>query len=364
MDKIIEPYVMDRQFTVVGLLDTFSSFIWTDRYDKAGDFELVMPVSVENIALFQNDYLVLRTDSEHLMYVDTIETQSNVESGSVLKVTGHSMENILNRRIIWKQTRIQGNLQNGIEKLLNENLISPEDSSRKMEGFKFVRSTDPNVTSLSVDAQFTGDSLYDAVTKIVKDANLGFKVTMPTDGQFEFRLYSGVDRTYDQTDRPYIIFSPNFENLMNSNSIVTYVNHRTVALVGGEGEGSDRYLTTVEWDGGAGTGFSRREVFIDARDVSRKVNNQEVSNSEYYKMLKTRGKEHLAEYKITTTFDGEAENSRSFKYGKDFNIGDIVQLEDEYGQTFTARITEYIYSCKGGSINEYPTFSIINEGGN
>ena len=119
MDKIIEPYVMDRQFTVVGLLDTFSSFIWTDRYDKAGDFELVMPVSVENIALFQNDYLVLRTDSEHLMYVDTIETQSNVESGSILKVTGHSMENILNRRIIWKQTRIQGNLQNGIEKLLN-----------------------------------------------------------------------------------------------------------------------------------------------------------------------------------------------------------------------------------------------------
>ena len=81
--------------------------------------------------------------------------------------------------------------------------------------------------------------------------------------------------------------------------------------------------------------------------------------------LSQRGKEKLKEKKITKTFDGEAELSRSFTYGVDFKMGDIVQNENEYGQTFTSRITEYIWSQDDSEITEYPTFSVIEEeGGN
>ena len=46
-------------------------------------------------------------------------------------------------------------------------------------------------------------------------------------------------------------------------------------------------------------------------------------------------------------------------------MGDIVQNENEYGQIFTSRITEYIWSQDDSETTEYPTFSVIEEeGGN
>lgn len=365
MSKIEEPYILDRYFNTIGVLDVYKSFIWTDRYDEAGDFEITLPVTPNNLMLFDEDYYIVRQDSEHVMYVDMIEMESDAENGSILRVSGHSLEKMLDRRVVWKQRQVSGNLQNGIQTLLNENAINPSDSNRRIPGLKFVASTDKHVTDITVDTQFTGDSLYEAVVSLCQAAHLGFKITMPVDGAYEFRLYAGADRTYSQTEHPYIIFSPYYENLMNSNSITSYENHRTVALVGGEGEGSDRKYETVSEIAGPGSGLSRREIFIDARDVSSKITNndgstRELTPAEYSESLKNRGKEKLAEFLTITTFDGEAETSRSFEYMKDFNIGDLVQLETEYQTTFIARISEYIYSYDESSANEYPSFKILS----
>ena len=54
------------------------------------------------------------------------------------------------------------------KKLLDENIINPSDTSRKVEGLIFEASTDPAITGLTVDAQFTGDNLYDAIKKTVR----------------------------------------------------------------------------------------------------------------------------------------------------------------------------------------------------
>ena len=37
--------VLGSDLGCIGILDYYSSFIWTDRYDDAGDFELCIPVT-------------------------------------------------------------------------------------------------------------------------------------------------------------------------------------------------------------------------------------------------------------------------------------------------------------------------------
>lgn len=362
----MELYILDRDFRTVAIADSYISVIWTDRFWECGDFEIKVPASKENLNIFKEDYYLWRKDSEHMMIIEDISTDSDVEIGNTLLITGRSLESILDRRIIWNQTTISGNLQSSIKKLLEENAISPSDSSRKIDILSFKESTDSKVTGLTADSQYTGDNLYNVICDLCKTAKIGFKITMPIDGLFIFELYAGADRSYDQTENPYVIFSPNYENLMNSSAYVSKREYKTVALVGGEGEGSDRVMTTVTVDGGSGSGLNRREIFTDARDVSRTVNGQEISDSEYRNQLQQRGKEDLAEYEITKTFDGQAELSRSFTYNVDFKMGDIVQNENEYGQSFTSRITEYIWSQDDSEIKEYPTFSVIEEeeGGN
>lgn len=355
-------YVLDRNFNTVSVIDDYISEIWTDRYWEPGDFEIQVSASSEKLAIYQEDYYLWNKESEHLMIIEEITSSSDAEDGSTILIAGRSLESILDRRIVWKQTDLNGNLQNAVKRILDENVINPSDSSRKISALSFKESTDTKVTSLSIDAQYTGDTVLDIIEDLCKQNDIGFKITMPTDGSWVFELYAGVDRTYDQTDNPYIIFSPNFENLMNSNAYVSKKEYKTVALVGGEGEGSERKMTTVSVDSGAASDLDRREIFIDARDVSSNIDGGgTLSDEEYYSKLSQRGKEKLAEYKITKTFEGEAETSRSFEYGVDFKMGDVVQNENEYDQTFTSRITEYIWSEDESENKQYPTFTVIEE---
>ena len=60
---------------------------------------------------------------------------------------------------------------------------------------------------------------------------------------------------------------------------------------------------------------------------------------------------------VSKSFEGEIDGSRQFVYKKDFNIGDVVQVVNEYGQEATSRVTEIVISQdeNGESLN--PTFT-------
>lgn len=148
--------------------------------------------------------------------------------------------------------------------MLNENIISPSIADRKISNFTFKPSTDNKVTGLTIDNQYTGDDLYTVIKGLCEENNIGFKIILTDDNKFEFSLYAGADRSYDQTENPYVVFSPNFENIINSNYYSSNANLKNVTLVAGEGEGASRKTTVV----GSGSGLDRRELFTDARDIS------------------------------------------------------------------------------------------------
>lgn len=360
---MLEGLILDRNFIAVAVLDQYESFIWTDRYSASGDFEFYSPMQPEYLDILKQDYYIWQKDSEHTMIIDRILIESDIESGNHITVTGESLESILKRRIIWTQTNLTGNLQNGIQKLLNENIISPKIADRKIANFTFKASTDPQITKLTVDAQFTGDNLYEAIKSLCDKNNIGFKVVLTEANKLEFSLYSGQDRSYDNATNPYVVFSPEFDNILNSAYSSTKKSLKTVALVAGEGEGADRKTLSV----GGGKDLDRYELYADSRDISSKIYNEDGSTTtltpdQYNAKLKARGEEKLAldENKTKTEFTGEAEATRMFRYNEDFFIGDVVQVANEYGQEGKARITELIFSTSSDGDSVYPTFEMIN----
>ena len=48
-------YVLNEQFQKTSIIDVYESFIWTDRYYESGDFELVVPASIEMVSILQKD---------------------------------------------------------------------------------------------------------------------------------------------------------------------------------------------------------------------------------------------------------------------------------------------------------------------
>ncbi len=348
--------VLNTELETVSVIDTYESFIWTDRYRHPGDFELYMSMMLNVLRYIKQDYYIWNRDSEHTMIIEKILIDSDVEDGNHITVTGRSLESILDRRIVWGQEIIKGNLQDGINKLLNICIISPTDPERKISNFIFKKSTDPAITRLTIDAQYTGDNLLAIVEKICAEHDIGFKITLNDNKQFVFELYAGTNRSYSQKANPYVVFSPKFENIINSNYLESKSVLKNVTLIGGEGEGSARKYTAV----GKGSGLERREIFTDARDISSDTGNGVIlTDTEYMSQLQQRGRETLSENSDVTSFEGQVETTIMFKYGEDFFNGDIVQITNEYGHETKARILEIVMSENKEGVSIYPTFATI-----
>lgn len=342
-------YILDDSFIPLTAFENYISFLWTDRYAEEGDFEIETVPEASLLAVCKQDYYIMNTDSEHEMIIEGLKIVTDVEDGPRLYVTGSSLESILKRRIVWSKTVLSGNLQNGIKKLLNENIISPTDASRKISNFVFQASTDTDITKLEIARECDKENLYDLIVDICQTKKIGFKIVRNASNQFVFSLYAGKDHSYTQETLPFVAFSPKFDNLENSefnNSTADSVN--TVYVTGGENDSESLVL-------GNNSGLARRESHVSAGTMD------ESYSGSYTDFLTEKGNEELKDKKITKTFEGNVDATGLFKLGVDFSLGDIVQIENEFEIRDRARVVEIIHSDDKSGRIVYPTFEAYEE---
>lgn len=344
-------YILDSTYTNKMIIDTFSDFLWTERYCGYGEFEITMPVSVEVVKNCRlNDYVAIR-ESDRLMIVETIGVHTDPERGDTLVISGRSLESILDRRIIWGEFKEtpddkKVNVQNAIKKMINENVVNPSNSKRKIPGFSFKESTDKKVTELTKEAiESDHGNIYDEIQDICEDLELGFRVNASGVGGFEFELYFGIDRSWDQNDVAPVVFSDSYENLKNSEYLQSEKDYKSTLLIGGNEEIGDSEV----WRKDERVGLARRELYTSDTSATTK------------EAIIEKAKEVLADYKVTKMFEGETEPSRQFVYGVDYFLGDIVQLENKYGQKGKCRVTEIVRSRNASGPSLVPTFEVVEE---
>lgn len=348
--------LMDENFNVVAIVENYESFIWTDRFNDAGDFEYYSAMDESMFRLFKQNKYLGNSESEHIMIIEGIEVESNNEDGDHLRVTGRSLESILDRRIVWGMMTVSGSTHNNIKKIINAAFVNGA-VARRIPGFIFQDSTDPRVLQKRIieTAQYTGDVILDLVKTLCENAELGFKLILNEQKQFVFSLYLGTDRTNNQNEVEVVVFSPNFDNIIESDYKEDDTTRKNVALVTGEGEGEERIQITI----GSSKGLDRREMYVDGGSVSQNTDEGKIDEATYRKQLKEYGKEQLGLAKVTKEFDGKVETTGLFQYGRDFILGDRVTFEDPYGNNASVRIDELIFSDDSEGYLCYPTFNIV-----
>lgn len=424
-------YVMNPELELIKVIDDASSVIWTRRYYEAGDFEIYMKADADVLKYLAEDNFVRRFDSDMVGIIENVEVKTDPENGDYITVTGRDLKSLLARRIVWTQTNVSGTLKESVEKLLQENIISPSVAGRGIANFILGNYTAGNDRILA--AQYTGNNIYDIVVEICKANEIGWNVSLNNSNQFVFELFEGVDRSYNQSANPYVVFSPDFNNLLSTTYAKDKRAEKNSVNVAGEGEGITRRTFQV----GNVSGLLRREEFVDARDITsdtgievtesfmvssefkyhdftnyiysiskvlfkdeetenfsfrkppwdnRRVYfydakpvdewdetsqewiedhkyysftvtyNKAFSPTEYNAMLAQRGREHLAKLTSTESFDGEVDSIHQYVLDKDFFIGDVVQVVNEYGVKATPRILEIIENEDENGITVIPTF--------
>ncbi len=355
-------YVLTPDFKLEGIIDEYVSIIWRPSYSEIGDFEIYLGLTDKAIKLLRENRYVVRssdisvengvTTYEKVMLIKNIQVITDVENGDFLCVTGRELKFLLHQRIVWSQTTLTGTAEDAIRRLVDENAITPTDSNRVIPNL--VLGVSAGLTD-TVNKQVTGEYLDTAITEICIAYNYGWDVFI-TNNKLVLIVYAGLDRSYGQTERPYVVFSDDFENLYNTDYQLITEEYANTTLVGGEGEGLERVYTTV---GNENAGLNRFETFTDARDVSsNKGSEDEIDAETYLKLLVERGREELASLSYTEGFSGEVLSDVAFKYGEDYFMGDIVTVINKYGMQKNVRVLSAIESEDESGAKLLPQFNI------
>lgn len=344
------PYILDASFDRVCMVDDVTSFIWSTRYYKAGDFQIALPVGSPNMQYMKAGNYVQRDGIGEIGIIENIAIDVDADNHEIATISGRFLSSVLARRIIATQTVVSGTVGNCIKKLINENAISPSIAARKIPELQYGAFA--NITQ-QMQQQFTGKNVLDAISDICEQYNLGFRTVLTDQNKFAFELYKGVDRSYAQNALPYVVFSNDYDNLEASNYAESYEEKVTDVLVAGEGEGIDR--KTVWASKQTNSGLARYEIYQDARNASS--NNGEIPAATYLAQLREEGLESISA--LTQAFAGTVFLG-NIRLGIDFSIGDICTIENtRWHVAANARLIEIIESIdENGVYTVTPTFNV------
>ena len=394
-------YTLTDQFLSKDPVDEYVSAIWTERYYGKGDTRLVVPYSPENRALLADGTFLALRGTQEVMQLETQSIEDNL-----LTVVGETLDGFLNERVAWfKNPNYDDNDPNSAK--IVDYTLPEEDDDPTMTAGQFVAhvvdkmvinpvpipGTDfdteanlewafeiiPNLELGAIDSSGTPERytfpigpLYQGIETLAKQEGFGFSLYLDhadisTGYVLKFKIYRGVDRTTDGT-YPLVRLTPDMDSLSNLKEVRSRANFKNVVYVWYKGKISVHYLDPTA---SIPEGFERRVLVVDAEGepVGRKYilyggsagnyTKYYVGTDELNAFREQNAKDALANHNYIQALDGETSPNSDYKYGTDYGLGDLIELEGITGAISKARITEYIRSEDVTGEREYPTISVI-----
>lgn len=362
--------IRDLTLAVVGIIDDAKSIIWEIEYYGAGAFEIYAPFTAHNYDLLKTGYYVTRQDEVNAAIIEQVRYRYSQQDGQMIIASGRMLKSILDRRIINRidgsensATRVSGSLVSAVRGLIQKH--AGINAGVRNMGVLFG-----NTGGISIDIpvrQTTFGELLTFTDDLLHEFGCGaFMWIRRTNPAFIYELYQGRDKSIGNTSsNEPVIFSQDFDNLVSSEYDIDISNDKNAALVGGEGQGIDRFYVYSSYT--TSTGLDLKEMWVDASSLARSYNDDEgeqhtYTDDQYSLLLYNQGLAQTKMQKPTETITGEINltySPYSFGQGKDFWLGDIVTIDDIIlGQRVDVRI------IKATEVQDESGYSLSVEYGN
>lgn len=347
-------YIRDSSLGKVYVIDTPVSVIWERNFYEPSYFQMQVAATKELFQLLQSSadlFLTSDIDSE-VMMIETVRLTTSQESGDTITLSGRSAITLLERRVICQQKTFTNTPPEYIAfTLFTDNFKA--DTTFPNRNVSIINANTLGGTSTAISTQFTGQTVLEAIQNLAATVSKGLAISL-TSASGRTGL---VWRFLVGQNRPTVIFSEDFETLTGSDYTFSTQNFATMAFVGGEGEGTAR--TISQWIRNFdATGLSRREIWVDARDVSS--NNGEIDSSTYVNLLSQRAKQKLTEHEIMRSFEGTLPDASPYIYGTDYNLGDTVYVQNRYSVKASAQVVSFTTTMDGSGVRRYPRLDNFN----
>lgn len=306
MQQYLDIYVFNRDFGLLGKIESYTSLRWLTLYNGIGEFEL-------NCALTKVNYDVLKLGNV-VWISDGTGTRTDfafinfVEAGrDEMLVRGMSGEFLLTTRIAPGKvtiTNIENDLLSVIRKYTVENNPIPHFEVEGSKGFQG--------TTDVVRYFFQLDEL------LSEFPDWGWKVMFDLKKKrYLFYIHKGYDKSKD------VFFSDKLDNFIDYSITHEDVHYKNYAIAAW-GKESQKNTIVVEED--RTNGGERFEMFVDCDDMSVKdpdTTPLEEIKKELIPKMRTKIQKAFEKNERIKTIQGTTLNN-IFVYGQDYRIGDLV----------------------------------------
>lgn len=312
-NKRVDVRFFNQQLELIGDIDDYTALTYTRKWTTYNTFE--MHVSKFDGELIRRGNFIMLNNDRYRSGIITYFEDNERETNDI------TIRGFCPRFLLFERPTIPPSgqdydtysteVENILIGLIDRNCVNPENGNRKIP---FLSCAESQSRGKKTSFQTAHKVLKDEISSLCTASNLGTAIHFdPTTKQIRFEVLSGTDRTYDNSARPPYVFARKWDRLFERNYTESDTDYKNVAYVAGQGEGKDREILTI---GDDVTGFGRREVFIDARDIGEDAETT----------LEDRGKLKLAEYALVKSFESTVKTD---DYRDEWDLGDFVTIEDD-----------------------------------
>lgn len=336
----MEIRIYSRDLRFQGVSENQTSVIWIRKYFEPGEFEVHAPITDANVRLYQKSNIVWLQGAVEAGIIEDLDYEETATKNELV-AKGRFLESYMDRRIIYPTVNFTGKTEIAMRTLFSS-LVNP---------FPYIELGELQGFDDEISFQCTWKYLLDFESRLARASNLGYRFRPSfTERKIYFEIYEGLDRTRSQHVRSYTEFSDDYDNINSANYHINDQLEKTVAYVAGEGEGSARRLVIVGDTGG--TGYNRRELYVNASDIS----SDGLTDAQYVAALTQRGYDKLNENMLSTYLECVTIPLGNFKYKIDYDLGDIVTTKkSNWGIGQDLRITEIQEIYEHGTLQVIPT---------
>jgi hypothetical protein len=325
--------------SLVAIIDVYDAIEWGRKWRTPGDWQVVVSRYATGANEIKEGRFIFLTRAGKALIgrIESIDGQMTDEGVISEKWTVHGRCSgiILADRICLAgtssgtgydtQTAIVG--ETAMRHYVDGNAVSPTDTNRTIPNLVLEATDQTRGLSVTVSARF--EPVPDILESIALQSRLGWDISYDfTADEFVFNVLEGSDRSGS------VLLSPRIGNCLISGYKASISDTPSVVIVGGQGEDASRTLVEV----GTSTGWDRREGFEDA------------SNLDTTAALTARGEEIITAIGDTTVLEVQYVPTPTYRYGIDFDLGDIVSAEYPDICTIQARIIAVTEQYPSGNI--------------
>jgi hypothetical protein len=344
-------------FFAMDLVQNLNSVQWIERYSEPGEFEIRCEPTRALMEQLSLGTVISHLATREVMMVETHQIdESNNNESPELVVTGRSLMSFLENRIASPNNfseKIRVDFDEDRNRLYSFPLNTTAENltlllKEHIEiGVTSIVDILPNTQVMGLGYTVQGDTpkemvvrrgpLYPEVVRLLGEIDAGLKVQRPSQGTadpLQWVIYKGLNLDS-------VVFSSEYGDLEKTKYFWSNKGYKNSALVVGVYTARVVPITRQSQPQTSPQGLNSRVMYVDASDYDHVPLDTDADIATRNNILQRRGEQALAENRVKTLIETSISPNSRYKYRKDYNLGDTIYVNGNYGVSARMRVTEF-----------------------